>query len=178
MEAIFTSNIDFLITYMASERMQHVARCVLPLTNTLKISASQRGQCLLFDWRTNHRQICIWPPGRPTKQAMELMHIHFSESWAIDLKTFLQDNQLTNEEIAVIDAHGTALPLQDGLGADLGELKDVPARDRFPLRIWKKISMADPSEATTIHLANRSTDQPVDRPACHRVLAASRTSLT
>ena len=163
---------------MASERMQHVARCVLPLTSTLELSASQRGQCRLFDWRTNRRSICIWSPGRPTKQAVELMHIHFSESWAIDLKTFLQDNQLGNEEIVVLDARGTALHIQDGLGADLGELKDVPARDRFPLRIWKKVSKSDPSEANTIHLANRSTDQPVDRPACHRVLAASRTSLT
>ena len=95
------------------------------------------------------------------------MHIHFSESWAIDLKTFLQDNQLTNEEIAVIDARGNALPIQDGLGADLGELKDVPARDRFPLRIWKKISKAGPSQADiwspgqpTGQLVNQSTGQP------------------
>ena len=158
--------------------MQHVARCVLPLTSTFNLSASQLGQCLLCDWRTNHRSICTWSPGRPTQQAVELMHIHFSESWAMDLKTFLQDNQLTNEEIAVIDARGIALPMQDGLGSYLGELRDVPARDHFPLRIWKNVWKPDPSQAATILLVHQSTDQPVDRPACHRVLAASRTSLT
>ena len=158
--------------------MQHVARCVLLLARPFNLSASQLGQCLLFDWRINHRSICTWSPGRPIQKAVELMHIHFSESWAMDLKTFLQDNQLTNEEIAVIDARGTALPIQDGLGADLGELKDVPARHFFPLRIWKHVSKADPSQAATILLVHQSTDQPVDRPACHRVLAASRTSLT
>ena len=88
------------------------------------------------------------------------MHIMFTESWAIDLKTFLQDNQLTNEEIAVIDARGTALPIQDGPGADLGELKDVPARDRFPLRIWKKVSKSDPSEAALFTLP---TGQPINQ---------------
>ena len=158
--------------------MQHVARCVLPLTSTFNLSASQLGQCLLCDWRTNHRSICTWSPGRPTQQAVELMHIHFSESWAMDFKSFLQDNQLANEEIAVTDARGIALPMQDGLGSYLGELRDVPARDHFPLRIWKNVSKADPSQAATILLVHQSTDQPVDRPACHRVLAASRTSLT
>ena len=106
------------------------------------------------------------------------MHIHFSESWAMDFKSFLQDNQLANEEIAVTDARGIALAMQDGLGANLGELKDTPAQDRFPLRIWKNVSKAGPSQAVTIHFVNRSTDQPVDQPACHRVLAASSTSLT
>ena len=93
------------------------------------------------------------------------MHIHFSESWAMDFKSFLQDNQLANEEIAVTDARGIALAMQDGLGANLGELKDVPARDSFPLRIWKKVSKSDPSEAALFTLPtgqpiNQSTGQP------------------
>ena len=154
---------------MANRRMQHVARCVLrsPASCTFNLSASELCQCRLFDWRTNHRSICTWSPGRPTQQEVELMQIHFSESWAMDLKIFLQDNHLTNEEIAVIDTRGTALPMEDKLGADLGELKDVPARDRFPLRIWKNISKADPSQAAIQspgQPVNRSTSRPASLP--------------
>ena len=149
--------------------MQHVAKCVLrsPASCTFNFSACKLGQCLLFDWRTNRRSICTWSPGRPTQQAVELMQIHFSESWAMDLKTFLQDNQLTNEEIAVIDTRGTALPMQDGLDADLGELKDVPEPDRFPLRIWRKISKAGPSQAdiwSPGQPVNWSTSRPANLP--------------
>ena len=98
---------------------------------------------------------------------MELTQILFSESGAMDLKTFLQDNQLANEEIAVIDNRGTALPVQEGVDAELGELKDVPAPDRFPLRIWKNISKADPSQAAIQspgQPVNRSTSRPASLP--------------
>ena len=78
----------------------------------------------------------------------------------MNLKTFPQDNQLTNEEIAVIDTRGTALPMQDGLGADLGELKDVPARDRFPLRIWKNL---EGGSITSGHPVTWSTGQPINQ---------------
>ena len=177
MEAISAISSD-ISDHVYRQSKNATRRQVMPLTSTFNLSASQLGQCLLCDWRTNHRSICTWSPVRPTQQAVELMHIHFSESWATDFKSFLQDNQLANEEIAVIGARGIALPLQDGLGSYLGELRDVPARDHFPLRIWKNVSKADPSQAATTLLVHQSTDQPVDRPACHRVLAASRTSLT
>ena len=83
------------------------------------------------------------------------------------VKTFLQSNQLANEEIAVIDTGGTALPMQDGLDADLGELKDVPEPDRFPLRIWRKISKAGPSQAdmwSPGQPVNWSTSRPASLP--------------
>ena len=71
---------------------------------------------------------------------MELIQLHFSDSWAIILKSFLEDEKLTNEEIAVVDNRGDVVPMQLGVDAELGELKDVPAPDRFPLRVRKATS--------------------------------------
>ena len=91
---------------------------------------------------------------------MDLIQVHFSDSWAMILKTFLEDEQLTNGEIAVTDASGNDLPMQVGVGAELGELKDVPAPYSFPLSVRKTISQAGSSQSIVWpfgHLVSQST---------------------
>ena len=76
---------------------------------------------------------------------MDLIHVHFSDPWAMILKTFLEDKQLTNEDIVVTDTNGNDLPMQVGVGAELGELKDVPAPYSFPLSVRNTSSQAGSS---------------------------------
>ena len=80
--------------------------------------------------------------------------MHLSDSWARTLKALLKAARLTKEEIAVLDNRGNVLPMRDGLDAEVGELKDVPARDRFPLLVRKKMSQnTDARPSLAQHLA-------------------------
>ena len=76
------------------------------------------------------------------------------------LNTFLEDEKLTNEEIAVTDNSWNGLPMQVGVDAELGELKDVPAPYSFPLSVRNTSSQAGSSQSIVWqfgHLVSRPT---------------------
>lgn len=59
--------------------------------------------------------------------------IEFSDSWLKVLATRMSETRLENHDIVVTDKHGREVRVREE-GAALGELADVPAPDRFPLK--------------------------------------------